>query len=285
MGSLYLKPIIELGLAQVGNECGKTNPYSAELDSVNYFNGKKNGVANSCSIFQCWLAYRNTLDADLQPHPDKYDAYYFLYQPSSSRQNCGAGCTQQAGYFKNGGAWYQEPDACTGDWLFYTNDGGNTYYHVGLVIDWGEYPELGGKGGYKVLEGNTDGGYVAIHYVPFGDSRIGGFGRPRYDGYELNTAPTPEPEPEPSPNPGTDPEPTPEPSVRLFRVRTNSGSPLRLRAAPNIDSACLGLIPNGTVIAVSKVVNGEMINWNEEWAYTTFNGYTGYASCAYLIEE
>ena len=280
MGSLYCKPIIDLAYEQVGNVCGKTNEYSAELDSVNYFNGKKNGVANSCSIFQCWLAYRNTLDANLEPCPDKYDAYYFLFQPSSSRQNCGAGCTQQAGYFKNGGAWYEEPDACTGDWIFFTNDGGQTYYHVGLVVDWGYFDELGAEG-YKTIEGNTDGGYVAIHYYKFGDSRIGGFGRPRYDGWELASNPTPDPEPTPEPVP--EPTPTPEPKLKKYQVHTNGGI-LRLRSAPNTDSAYLIGIPNGTDLDVDEIVSGEMINWNEDWAHTTYNGYTGFVSCAWLVE-
>lgn len=279
MGSLYITDVLSNAYANVGAVCGKTNEFSAELDSIDYFNGKKNGVANSCSIFQCDMAYRSTRDANLEPCPDKWDAYFFLFQPSNPKNNCGAGCTQQAGYFMNNSAWYQEPDACTGDWIFFTNDGGNSFYHVGLVVDWGYFEELGADG-YKTIEGNTNGGYVGIHYYKFGDSRIGGFGRPRYDGWECPVKES-EPTPEPEPNPAPVPEPTP--TTQKFKVVTRY-DPLRLRSAPNTDSACLDLIPKGTIIEVSKFVEGEMINWNTAWARTTYNGKTGYCSANYLEE-
>ena len=131
---------------------------------------------------------------------------------------------------------------------------------------------------YKTIEGNTNGGYVGIHYYKFGDSRIGGFGRPRYDGWELETA-TPEPVPEPEPIP----EPKPEPTTRKFRVHTNGGI-LRLRSAPNTNSAYLIGIPNGTELDVSAIVEGESINYNTDWARTSYNGYCGYVSCAWIEE-
>lgn len=291
MGSLFIDDVVSEALSHVGEVCGKTNEFSAELDSVGYFNGPKNGVANSCSIYLHDMTYRSTRNASLEIDPDKWDSYYFLFCPSNPASNCGAGCTQQAGYFASGNSLYHSTqDAAVGDWCFFSHDGGETYYHVGLVTDWG-YNEDEGCDGIWTVEGNTNGGYVGTHFYSYGKCAelSCAFGRPRYDG---RTCPTGEKEPEPQkedpkPTPIPEPEPTPEPepSVRLFRVMTNSGSPLRLRAAPNIDSACLDLIPNGTVVAVSKIVDGEMINWNEEWAYTTYNGFTGYASCAYLVEE
>lgn len=208
MGSLYRKDVIDNAWSNVGAVCGKTNEFSAELDAVGYFNGPKNGVANSCSIFQCDMAYRSTRNSDGEIDPNKYDAYYFLYQPSSSSANCGAGCTQQVGYFKNGGAFFTDPqDAAVGDWIFFTNDGGETFYHVGLIVDWGYVEELG-EDGFTVIEGNTNGGYVAYKYYKYGDSKIGGFGRPRYDGWAIDDVdgdgepdyePTPAPEPQPEP--------------------------------------------------------------------------------------
>lgn len=246
MGSLYKKDVIDNAYAQVGNVCGKTNEYSAELDSIGYFNTPKNGVANSCSIFQCDMAYRSTRNANLEPEPSQWDAYYFLCQPSNPKYNCGAGCTQQAGYFQNYGQWYQEPDAETGDWIFFTNDGGETYYHVGLVVDWGYFDELGDDG-YKTIEGNTDGGYVAIHYYKFGDSRIGGFGRPRYDGWSVddpsgngnnNSEPTPAPQPEP----------TPAPSYEEKTVSVNTFLAVRTGASTDCDK--IGELYNGATVCV-----------------------------------
>jgi len=204
MGSLFAKDFIDNCFANVGAVCGKTNEFSAELDSVNYFNGPKNGVANSCAIFLNDMVYRATRNSDLEFEPSKYDAYYFLYQPSSSAANCGAGCTQQVGYFKNGGAFFTDPsEAERGDWVFFTNDGGETYYHVGAIVDWGYVEELGCDG-FTTIEGNTNGGYVAFHYYRYDDYRIGGFGRPRYDGWSLDEKDdsdyvAPEPEPEPTP--------------------------------------------------------------------------------------
>ena len=286
MGSLFAKDFLDNCASNIGAVCGKTNEFSAELDSIDYFNGKKNGIANSCSIYLHDMTYRSTRNADLEPDPDKWDSYYFLYCPSNPSANCGAGCTQQAGYFASGDAFFTDSSkAERGDWIFFTNDGGETFYHVGAVYDWGYVEELG-TDGFTTIEGNTNGGYVAFHYYRYDDPRIGGFGRPRYDGWECPTGePKEDHEPEPTPEPTPTPEPIPDTDkTGNYRVRTN-GSPLRLRSAPNTDSACLGLIPNGTVIEVSKIVEGEMINWNTEWARTSYNGMTGYCSANYLEEE
>lgn len=182
MGSLYAKDVIDNCWANIDAVCGKTNEFSAELDAIGYFNTPKNGVANSCSIFLCDMTYRSTRNSSLEIDPDKWDAEYFLFQPDKS---AGAGCTQQAGYFKNGDAFFTDPsEAEKGDWVFFTNDGGDTFYHVGLIVDWGFVEELGCDG-FTTVEGNTNGGYVAYKYYRYDDSRIGGFGRPRYDGYEV----------------------------------------------------------------------------------------------------
>ena len=116
MGSLFALDFLNNCVSNIGAVCGKTNEFSAELDSIDYFNGKKNGIADSCSIFLCDMTYRSTRNASLEIEPDKWDAEYFLFQPDRS---AGAGCTQQAGYFKNGGAWFTDPsDAERGDWVF-----------------------------------------------------------------------------------------------------------------------------------------------------------------------
>ena len=207
MGSFYAKDFIDNCYANVGAVCGKTNEFSAELDSINYFNGPKNGVANSCAIFLNDMTYRGTRNSDGEIDPDKWDAYYFLYQPSNPAANCGAGCTQQVGYFKAGGAFFTDPsEAERGDWVFFTNDGGETYYHVGAIVDWGYVEELGCDG-FTTIEGNTNGGYVAFHYYKYDDYRIGGFGRPRYDGWAIDDKDSngdgyePDPEPAPAPDP------------------------------------------------------------------------------------
>lgn len=279
MGSLFAKDVIDNAWANVDAVCGKTNEFSAELDSIDYFNTKKNGVADSCSIFLCDMTYRSTRNASLEIDPDKWDSYYFLYQPSNPSSNCGAGCNFQVDYFRSGDAFFTDSSlAEKGDWIFFSKDGGQNFYHVGLIVAWGYVEELG-TDGFTTIEGNTNGGYVAYKYYRYDDPKIGGFGRPRYDGWEIpsNEKQTEKPKEDPKP------EPKPEPTTKLYRVATRT-DPLRLRSAPNIDSACLDLIPKGTVIEVSAIVQGEMINWNEDWARTCYNGKNGYCSCNYLEE-
>ena len=247
MGSLYKQDVIDVAYEQVGKECGKTNEFSWELDQVEYFNYPKNGVADSCSIFIHDMTYRATRNANLEPEPSKWDAYYFLFLPDNNKANEGAGCTQMANYFKRAGAWYEEPDAETGDWIFFTSNGGETYYHVGYVVDWGTY-EINGKmvDAYKTIQGNTDGGYVAIKYVPFGDSRIGGFGRPRYDGDVCPTAPDDDVEPTPEPTPEPQPEPTPTYEEKTVSVNTF----LAVRTGASTDCDKIGELYNGATVYV-----------------------------------
>lgn len=61
---------------------------------------------------------------------------------------------------------------------------------------------------------------------------------------------------------------------KTYRVKTNSGLPLRLRQEPNINSKKLTVIPNGTVIQATETRNG--------WAKTSYNGKTGWCSMTYL---
>lgn len=188
MYKLYQKQVCDLAKSQVGKSCGKTNEYSKELDFVNFYNTKKNGVADSCSIFCDDMIYRcvDPKSAD--------NARNALYEPNTG--NAGAGCKQAAEYFKANNAWYSKPsDAHCGDKIFF-KDGSGKLYHVGLVVDWDS------KGIYTV-EGNTNGGKVAQKFYKYSDPKIAGFGRPRYSGWE------PEPEPEPVPDPV--PEPSPDP--------------------------------------------------------------------------
>lgn len=65
-----------------------------------------------------------------------------------------------------------------------------------------------------------------------------------------------------------------KPAAKTYRVRTNSGLPLRLRAEPNINSEKLCTIANGTKITVTETRNG--------WAKTTYAGKTGWCSMTYL---
>ncbi|MCR5636471.1 MAG: SH3 domain-containing protein [Clostridiales bacterium] len=58
-----------------------------------------------------------------------------------------------------------------------------------------------------------------------------------------------------------------------YNVTLTSGN-LRLREEPSTNSKTLTLIPNGTTLIITELLNG--------WGKTTYNGYTGWVSMAYL---
>lgn len=176
MGSLFAKDVVETALNEVGYEAEGSNKkytiYSSELDSCNYWNmAPKNGIADWCSIFFNWLCYANTRDENGNIDANKYDAHYFLYQPDGG-QDLAAACGYAADYYQQHDAWTDNPER--GDQVFFRG-----YAHTGIVVDWDNE-------GFYTVEGNVDGGRVEQRYYKYGDSRVDGFGRPRYDGWEYN---------------------------------------------------------------------------------------------------
>ena len=49
-----------------------------------------------------------------------------------AKEGRGAGCTYPARYYEEKGQFHTSPQA--GDQIFFTNDGGKTMYHTGLVV-------------------------------------------------------------------------------------------------------------------------------------------------------
>lgn len=212
MGNCYGKKAVDYAIAQIGKPCGKYSEYAAEMDAVHFYNYPKNGQADSCSLFvdNCvWHACTEpTVEED--PEGSKYTALYMVCEPE--QDNCGAGCVQSVEYFKSKGQWVDSTqDMARGDKIFYYNQkyvkSSNPYgvYHTGIIVDWGDFEE---GSGFKVVEGNTNGGVVAEKFVSYGDPKILGAGRPRYDAWE------PDEQPEPTPTP--DPEPAPEPAQTVI---------------------------------------------------------------------
>lgn len=282
---LWAKDVCDLALAQVGKPCGKTNEYSAELDSVKFYNYPKNGVADSCSIFVDDMVYRS-----IKPQTAD-NARNALCEPN--KDNCGAGCTQSAQYFKDAKRWYPKmSDAHCGDKMFLKKSNG-ALYHTGVVVDWDD------KGIYTV-EGNTNGGTVAKKFYAYGDSKVAGFGRPKYNGYEkpkeepvedVKPEPVPEPIPVPEPKPikktidelakevidgkwgngkaradkltaaGYDYQAVQDRVNEILGVGKSSGQPykvvnvnsfLRIRSAPSLEGQIIGRLNNGDKVTVYK---------------------------------
>ena len=256
--TVYADAVVKTALAQVGKSCGKTNEYSAELDKVNFYNGKKNGIADSCSIFVDWCVYKNTSPQTA------HNARSVLYEPDVD--NCGAGVVFAAQYFKAHKAWIDGKDAAkakVGDKVIFAADKYKKkanpygYYHTGVVVAVDTKNQK-----ITTVEGNTNGGKVAKKTYSFSNSVIvkGGFGRPKYSE-------------SPSPTPPEPPKPT-----NQYTVHTNSGDALRLRAEPNTTSTQTGYIDNGTTFTSDKVVEGQDVGGVNTWVYYK----CGYASGKYL---
>ena len=258
MGSCYAKKACDIALNEVGYQGdGKWCKYSAELDSVDYFNYKKNGSADWCSIFVNYCVWK----ACIEPSPDddpegaKWTAYYMMCEPSSSSANCAAGCGYAADYFMQNDAWDSSTQyAERGDQIFFVNSSG-VFYHTGIVVDWDD-------DGLYVVEGNTNGAQVAKKFYSYSDSRIAGFGHVRYDGWELSSGnekepdhskddskPKPEPEPIPEPTPDPEPAPTPEPP-KGDEYRVNVETKLNVRTGPGTDNDVVAQLDDGDVVTV-----------------------------------
>lgn len=169
MGSLYIIDVIKTAQKYIGYKEGPNNyNFFAEcLDGCDYFAPQKKQNVAWCAIFCDFCVMYSTIPEDRDDEARKYDAQYFLYQPSYN--NYSASANMFASYFKNAGAWYQEPKI--GDMIFFANSSGIS--HVGIVenVD----------GCITTIEGNA-GDMVQRKWYDFDDARIAGFGRPRYDG-------------------------------------------------------------------------------------------------------
>lgn len=277
MASVYLRPTVQWYKDQVGYSSGstKSSKYSKELDSVNFYNTKKNGYANWCAIFYDAGIYENSKDASTS------EVRAFVYEPNSD--NCGAGCAQKVDYYKSHGAWYPHKvkgcPAQTGDEIFFaasqykssTNPLG--VYHTGAVVDWDS------KYLYTV-EGNTDGGKVTSRKYSYGDERICGFGRPNWTGVnppeKENTNDDTQTPSGPQTKPPSEQEPNEAYSGRFsyYKVKTNTGVALRIRTSPRTSSVQIGYIPNGRTCKVYYIENG--------WAKVEYDGVVGYSYATYL---
>ena len=141
--------------------------YAYELDKTDLYHAGKNGYA-WCDIFVDWC----------------FTAAFGL--PLATKLTCqplrgyGAGCTESANYYKwNGRFFTNNPQP--GDQIFFTNDGGKTMAHTGIV-------EKVENGVVYTIEGNTssapgvvaNGGSVNSKSYKIDYARIGGYGRPDY---------------------------------------------------------------------------------------------------------
>ena len=131
------------------------------------YNGKKNGYA-WCDIFTDWC-FIQTFGLELG-----------LKLLCQAKKGVGAGCSGSANYYKQKGQFHTSGPQ-PGDQIFFTNDGGKTMYHTGIV-------EKVAGGRVYTIEGNTssaagvveNGGCVRDKSYALTYSKIGGYGRPDF---------------------------------------------------------------------------------------------------------
>lgn len=165
----YLEKATNANLDSKTANAGSNNwtKYARDLDLLGVYNGKKNGYA-WCDMFVDWC-FITTFGLNT--------AWAMTYQ---AMKGLGAGCTYSAKYYKDHGRFDKNPKP--GDQIFFTNDGGKTMYHTGLVV------KVDSTYVYTI-EGNTS---SAAGVVPNGGctrdkkykktaSYIGGYGHPNYD--------------------------------------------------------------------------------------------------------
>ena len=146
--------------SKTGNAgAGNFTKYARDLDAIQYFNTPKQGF-DWCAVFFNWCT--------VQLYGDGLTARAAQYQPNP-KYNCGAGCTQQASYYRKNNAFFTEPQ--TGDQIFYGTAGDEA--HTGLVIEVSDRS-------VTTIEGNVN-NEVELRIHSINDKSIVGYGRPKYE--------------------------------------------------------------------------------------------------------
>lgn len=186
MASLYRKPCVESALADEGYESdGLYNKYAERLDQCDFFAGcgKKNGAVDYCAIAYCYWLFLNVItdSGEVDDNDRKYMVHYAMYQSDDCCTS--AGCTQQANKYKDNGAWSSDwSKLCVGHQVFFQKSNG-AIYHTGMCVDWDD-------NGLYTIEANVDSYHTRKRCYKFSDSKLAGFGIPRFDGYELESKPS-----------------------------------------------------------------------------------------------
>lgn len=184
MASLYRKPCVDSALSDIGYESnGLWNKYAERLDECDFFAGcgKKNGAVDYCAIAYCYWLFLNVItdSGEIDDNDRKYMVHYAMYQSDSCCTS--AGCTQQANAYKNNSAFYTDfSELAVGHQIFFQKSNG-AIYHTGMCVDWDD-------NGFYTVEANVNSYHTEKRYYKYGDSKVAGFGIPRFDGYELSTS-------------------------------------------------------------------------------------------------
>ena len=175
IGYLEKKTNVQLDDKTANAGYNNWNKYARDMDNIpEFFNGSKNGY-HWCAVFTCWCLMKAFGTAE---------AMRMLFLPKDS---AGASCTYLASRFRAKGRLYN--DAIVGDFALFTNDGGKTFFHVGIVTgvdkNWVYTVEGNTSGGSGVV---ANGGGVFAKKYRRGYNKLR-FGRPLYDAVEQENNP------------------------------------------------------------------------------------------------
>ena len=166
------KKVVQTALDEVGYQGEKyTSKFSKFMDQIDWYNGIKTGECTWCAIFYDYCIAVNKGDLTYQ------QARQIVCEPIKASNNTGAGCIQKAQMYKDAGQWISKASgATTGDQMFFKGSDGKIY-HTGIVTGWDST-------GLWVVEGSTTynnkPNSVGKKHYSFNDSKIAGFGRPRW---------------------------------------------------------------------------------------------------------
>lgn len=181
--SCYVDEVLKIARAEVGYKEKETasqldNPtanagdenftkYARDLDGVgDFYNGRKQGCS-WCDIFVDWCFYKAY---------GLSKARKLLCQPTKS---LGAGCKYSMQYYRNKKQFYSDPQV--GDQIFFSGSGGGAS-HTGLVYKVTNSYVYTVEGNTSTASGVVDnGGCVAEKKYSIKNTRILGYGRPKYD--------------------------------------------------------------------------------------------------------
>lgn len=167
----YLEKASNKDLDSKTANAGKNNytKYARDLHEKGYYTGSKQGLA-WCDIFVDWC-FLQLCGGDAQK------AQEIICQTGPY----GAGCTNSAQYYRNQGRFYTS-NPKPGDQIFFWDADKTRVAHTGIVVDVDDtyvYTIEGNTSGASGVIANGGGVYNKRYEV--NDSRIYGYGRPKYD--------------------------------------------------------------------------------------------------------
>ncbi len=169
--------LAELGYREKATNAGLDDPsanagsgnwtkYARDLSAAGYYNGNKNGYA-WCDVFVDWCFFK-------------------AFGAEGQRIQCqtgdlGAGCVYSAQYYRQQGRFDGKPKL--GDQVFFYS--GGAINHTGIVVGVAD-------GSITVVEGNSSDMVQKLTYNR-NDSRIAGYGHPKFDDTAASNDSVPDP--------------------------------------------------------------------------------------------